>query len=310
MARAAGDDAPFSARSKESRPMRKLNGIDRRTFLQSAAAAGAMEFTRLVPVARALAGKPANGTSYRPARIDNEYSLFPAGEREALSNPPLVGDFSHNGVVLASATRTVKLGESQDGWKLLAVADFNGASTAVFEKHVTHRGAIAFVTKDGGVIASIPKAVGRLASIRPRQIAAPDNVRLERLPRYMPGPDAQGNYILHSSEDPCYENVAALGPEFIGWTLAANEEAGPLKSVFLEADGTSRELNTNDENLWDPDINGALFDPVDYLPGEGRLTYEYLPGYSKRTLLGGYLHVADVGVWHPHYNAGYGCIAQ
>jgi hypothetical protein len=291
--------------------MRKLNAkINRRTFLQGAAAAGAMEFTRLVPLARALAGESESGASYRPARIDNEYSLFLAGEREALSRPPLVADFSRNGVVLAGAgaARTVKMGESEDGWMLLAVADFNGAATAIFEKHVTHRGAIAYVTKDGGVIACVPKAVGRLASIRPRPITAPDSVRLERVPHYVPGPDVQGDYILHSGEDPCYENVAALGPEFIGWTLAGNEEAGPLKSVFLEADGTSRELNTNDENLWDPDINGALFDPMDYLSGEGRLVYEYLPGYSKRTLLGGYLPVADVGVWNPHYKAGYECI--
>lgn len=287
--------------------VRKLNGkIDRRTFLQGVAAAGAMQFRRLSPLVRSLAGKSANGPSYRPARIDNEYSLLLTGEREALSNPPLVADFSSNGVVLAGGP--VKMGESENGWKLLAVGDFNGVATAVFEKHVTHRGAIAYVTKDRGVIACIPKAVGRLASIRPRPIAAPDNVRLERLAHHVPGTDVQANYILHSSEDPCYENVAALGAEFIGWTLAGNEEAGPLKSVFLGADGASRELNTNDENLWDPDINGALFDPMDYLPGEGRLVYEYLPGYSKRTLLGGYLPVADVGVWNPHYKGGYECI--
>jgi len=99
--------------------MRKLNAkINRRTFLQGAAAAGAMEFTRLVPLARALAGESASGASYRPARIDNEYSLFLAGEREALSRPPLVADFSRNGVVLAGAgaARTVKMGESEDGW--------------------------------------------------------------------------------------------------------------------------------------------------------------------------------------------------
>lgn len=289
--------------------MQKQNGkIDRRMFLQGVATAGAMQFARLTPMARALAGRPENNGNYRPGRIDNEYSLFLPGEREALASPPLVTDFSRNGVVLAASGRAIQMGDAENGWKLLAIAGFNGAATAIFEKHVTHRGAIAYVTKDGGVIACIPKTVGRLASIRPRQIAAPENVQLKREPRYVPGPDVSGNYILHSDEDPCYENVAALGPEFIGWALAGNEEAGPLKSVFLDASGMSRQLNTNDEHLWDPDINGALFDPMEYLPGEGSLMFEYLPGYSKRTLLGGYLPVADVAVWNPRHKAGYECI--
>ncbi len=30
-------------------------------------------------------------------------------------------------------------------------------------------------------------------------------------------------------EDPRYENVAALGPEYIGWTLVANEQSGPRR---------------------------------------------------------------------------------
>jgi hypothetical protein len=300
-----------SSTGSKGEPMRKLDGkIDRRTFLQGVAAAGAMEFTRLTPVALALAGKPAGSVGYKPARIENEYSLFLAGEREALSSPPLVAGMSRSGVVLAGegASRTVKIGEAANGWKLLAVADFNGAATAIFEKHVTHRGSIAYVTVDRGVIASIPKVVGQLGSIRPRPVTAPDNVRLERVLHYVPGPDVQGNYILHSDDDPCYENVAALGSEFIGWTLAGNEEAGPLKSVFLDASATSRQLNTTDENLWDPDIGGALFDPANFLPDEGSRMYEYLPGYSKRTLLGGYLPVADVAVWNPRYKAGYECI--
>ena len=291
--------------------MQGLNGkIDRRTFLQRAASAGALEFTRLTPFARALAGAAVTGAGYQPARIDNEYSLFLPGERESLVHPPLLSGASGNGVVLAGpgAARAIRIGEAENGWKLLAVSDFNGVGTAIFEKHVTHRGVLAYVTVDRGVIASIPKMIGKLASVGPRRVAAPSDVRLQRVPRYVPGPDVSGNYILQSGEDPCYENVAALGPEFIGWTLAGNEEAGPMKSVFLGPDAISRELNTNDEYSWDPDINGSLFDPTDYLPGEGALVYDYLPGYSKRTLLGGYLPVADVAVWNPRYKAGYECI--
>lgn len=283
---------------------------DRRRFLQGLSAAGAAEFLRLTPLAKALTGAQQSSSGYQPAHIQNEYSLFLPGEREALASFPLVAEFSQSGVQLAGkgAPGPIHPGESADGWKLLSVSGFNGAATAVFEKHVTHRGAVAFVTQERGVIGCIPKMVGRLSSIRPRQIAAPVGVRLERVQHYKAGPDVSGNYILRSGEDPCYENVAALGAEYIGWTLAGNEEAGPLKSVFLDAAGISREWNTNDEFSWDPDVNGALFDPTDLLPGGSPEVYAYVPGYSKRTLLGGYLPVADVGVWNPHYRAGYECI--
>lgn len=207
-----------------------------------------------------------------------------------------------------AAKKWLRIGDSVDGWRLLTVADLNGAATAVFEKHVTHRGAVAYVTEERGVIASIPKIVGRVSSIRPRPVSTPGGVRLERTARYIPGPDVSGNYILRSNEDPCFENVAALGPEYIGWTFVGNEEAGPLKSLFLEADGRSRETKTDGQSAWAPDMEGRLFDPTSMLPWGNPQLYEYLPGYSKRTMLGGYLPVADVGVWNPHYNAGYECI--
>ena len=271
-------------------------------------AAAALEFSRLTPLARALAGAPLSGKGYPPARIRNEYSLFLPGEKEALANPPLIAELGRGGVVVAGSAHPIHPGESAGGWKLLAVSDFNGAPTAIFEKHVTHRGAIAFVTPDRGVIGSIPKAIGKLSSIRPRPTGAPPDVRLERLARYTPGPDTAGMYILDSGEDPCYENVAALGAEFIGWTFAGNEQGGPMKSLFLDADGKSRQRSTSDEFAWDPDINGAAFDPTDLLPGDSPQSYAYQPGFSKRTLLGGYLPVADVGVWNPHFEAGYECI--
>ena len=193
-------------------------------------------------------------------------------------------------------------------WKLLAVADFNGAATAVFEMHVSHRGAIAYVTKERGVIANIPKIVGQLRNIRPRQLNNEGGVRLERVAHFQAGPDLPGEYILNSDEDPCYENVAALGPEYIGWTFAGNEQGGPLKSVFLEADGRSRQSNADGQPTWAPDMDGPLFDPTSLLPEDNPGIYDYLHGYSKRTMLGGYLPVADIGVWNPNYKAGYECI--
>ena len=166
------------------------------------------------------------------------------------------------------------------------------------------------MTEERGVIACIPKIVGQLSSIRPRPINTPGGVRLERTGQYIPGPDETGDYILHSDEDPCYENVAALGAEYIGWSFAGNEQAGPLKSVFLQADGRSREWTDDGQSTWAPDMEGRLFDPTSMLPWGNPQIYEYQPGYSKRTLLGGYLPVADIGVWNPQYRAGYECIVM
>ena len=288
----------------------RMPHFSRRSFLESLCSLGALEVARLAPTARALAGAPQDASGYAPARIVNEYSHFLPGEREALANPPLISAVHRDAVLLAGSASAAPLpiGASVDGWTLLAVADFNGAATAVFEKHGTHRGAIAMVTAERGVIARIPKIVGRLSSIRPRPVRAPENVRLRRTARYIPGPDVSGNYILHSGEDPCYENVAALGDEYIGWTFAGNEQAGPLRSVFLDPDGRSRQWVAGDESAWAPDMDGQAFDPTAMLPEGNPQIYEYLPGYSKRTLLGGYLPVADVGVWNPQYQAGYECI--
>jgi hypothetical protein len=172
----------------------------------------------------------------------------------------------------------------------------------VFEKHVTHQGAIAYVTTKGK-IAHVPKRIGDLSQIRPRPVHGAPGLKFERPARYISGPDKLGNYVLSLAEDPCYENVAALGPEFIGWTLVANEEAGPEKSLWLEANGRSRQFGTDPRSLWAPDLTGTLFEPLRFLPSEYH--YDYVPGYSKRTMLGGYLPAADIGVWNPKYRVGY-----
>ncbi len=241
--------------------------------------------------------------TYHPGRIENEYSKLLPGEQEALAAAPQVTAFGPAGlqVRLGGAAQTLAPGQAIDGWQLLAAIEINGVETAVFEKHATHRGAIAYVTERGGTIALIPKGIGDLAQIRPRPIVSP--VRLER--SQVPGSDVAGEYILRSDEDPCYENVAALGAEYIGWSLVANEEAGPVGSVYLSADGKSRQPARNPQNDWAPDLEGALFDPERFLPFDAPHKYAYKPGYSKRTLLGGYLPVADTAVWNATYNAGY-----
>ena len=272
--------------------------LDRRSFLALLSAAAGACATSFDSLAAAAQGTLPHG-SYRPGRIVNEYSQFLPGEKEALANPPAVLRFTGAGVEtrLGTAQNTLAMHDAIDGWQLVCVAEMNGVATAVFEKHVTHRGAIAYVTERGGTIALVPKGIGELSNIRPRQTNSPHGVRLTR--HQVPGPDIAGEYILRSEEDPCYENVAALGPEYIGWTLVANEEAGPLRSIYLMADGTSRQPARNSQSDWAPDLNGPLFDPEHYIPFANPGSYRYQNGYSKRTLLGGYLPVADTGVWNP-----------
>ncbi len=244
--------------------------------------------------------------AYAPGRIPNEYSLLLPGEREALETVPQVTRIAQGSAILHGETRSLRPGDVVDGWQLLTVTSMNGSDTAVLEKHVAHEGVIVFLTEAEGVILRVPKRIGKLENIRPRPINAPQ-VQFKRDVPYVAGPDRLAEYILQSNEDPCYENVAALGAEYIGYTLVANEEAGPLRSLFLEADGRSREISSQPEGqgLWAPDVAGRVFDPARFFPGEDPSIYRYLPGYSKRTLLGGYLPVANVGVWNPDSRAGY-----
>ncbi|MBZ5670555.1 MAG: hypothetical protein LAO04_12595 [Acidobacteriia bacterium] len=292
--------------------------MKRRSFLQFLSAtlpgvwAGAAE-SAADPSQAAKPPSVAERGRYQPGRIPNEYSLFLPGEREALKNSPRLLAMGPNFVKarLDSEERVLEVGESVGGWQLLTILpELNGEATAVFEKRVTHQGAIVYLT-ERGEIASIPERIGELSNIRPRPTNTPHGIRFDRPSPYVPGPDVWGEYILNSAEDPCYENVAALGPEFTGWTVVGNEEAGPEKSLSLEADGKSRQLMPIPEAAWAPDVRGRAFDPRRFLPSlygtYGRYPdlYEYVSGYSKRTLLGGYLPAAHIGVWNPKNKVGY-----
>lgn len=283
--------------------------LERREFLKLLAIAGTGSALD-ANVAFALAGNPAPPRGeYLPGRIPNEFSLFLAGEEDALKLVPSVGAISDGALTakLGSRSSHMRSGDVLDGWRLITIVGMNGVDTAVFEKHVTHRGAIAYVTEHEGTIAFIPKQIGYISKIRPRPTNTPDGVHLERAAHYVPGPDTAGLYILNSSEDPSYENVAALGAEYIGWTLVANEQGGPKASLYLEADGKSREIGgkPDADGVWEQDQVGSYFDPSSLFPGENPQLYQYTPGFSKRTLLGGYLPVADIGVWNPKYQCGY-----
>ena len=77
--------------------------------------------------------------------------------------------------------------------------------------------------------------------------------------------------------------------------------------MALSGVSKSREIagKPNGEGTWEPDQVGAYFDPARLLPGDNPQLYQYQPGFSKRTLLGGYLPVADIAVWNPNYKCGY-----
>ena len=308
-------------RCPRSKPM-----INRRFFLLRSAifTAAALPLRALEGAAGAPAHAPAGPSTqagpaasashgYAPAHIENEYSLLLPGEAGSLATPPAVWDIQAERVLAAehggarAGARRIHLGEEIGGWRLLALFPLlNGKPAAVFEKHASHRGAVVYLNEQGTVL-RIEKGVGDLANIRPRPIAAPYGARFERPASFPAQPDTPGNYILNSAEDPCYENVAALGPELIGWTLVANEEAGALKSLWLEADGRSRQLPSDAQAIWAPDLTGRLLDPERLLPSE--YLYDYVPGYSKRTVLGGYLPAADIGIWNPKFKLGYEVMA-
>src|SRR5579863_6701471 len=190
--------------------------MNRRSFLRGLSAIYAGTTLPRIEKVQPETSRPQDG--YSPGRIPNEYSLFLPGEEAALSVAPSIDHVDRASVNtrVGNTQRSLVPGNDIEGWELKAVADMNGTATAVFEKHVTHQGTIVFVTESEGVILRIPKRIGSLASIRPRPINAP-HVRFTRKVPYVPGRDEPGNYILKSNEDPCYENVAALGKEYIGY---------------------------------------------------------------------------------------------
>ncbi len=278
--------------------------LKRREFLKLLAAVGGA-----LSVDGAASALGVSDSPQAPAaRILNEYTAFLPGEEAALAVVPKATGLDGKNAVLSvnGKSATAAIGDVVDGWRLLAITPIDEKATAVFEKRATYRSAIAFVTVESGTIGVVPSWIGDLATIRPRQIAAPEKFQVRRESRHVPGPDVPGDYILNSSDDPSYETVAALGPEYIGWTLVANEQAGPERSLYLQADGTSRELNNKTSHAaWAPDEYGPIFDPSNFFPTFNAQNWEYEKGFSKRTLLAGYLPVADIGVWNAQYKCGY-----
>ena len=233
--------------------------------------------------------------------------LFFRGEKEALAQKievsSIVMQYERVAAACNGEQKNLQVGDAIQGWRLMAILPWhNGMPTAVFEKHVTHQGTIAFINAERE-LGQDSQHVGELSQIKPRQIISPPGLKFERPPEIVHEPDRLGAYILNSNQDPCYENVAAMGGEYTGWTLVSDEGVGVMKSLWLEPDGKTREFGEDPQNLWAPDTNGRLFDPYFFLPLP--FHYSYKPGYSKRTMLGGFLPAADVGVWNPDTGVGY-----
>ena len=274
--------------------------MNRRSFFHLLAATAAAHQWRSASLFAAVAS-PADG---KAAAIPNDYYRFLPGEREALAKPPLVTGFE-GGAVLAG-DRRLRPNDSVEGWRLLTVTDINGVPTAVFEKRCTYRGAIVYLAADRGVFATIPTFLGDISNITPRPIAAPADKQLSRRSMTHPGPDVAGDYILSAGGDPSWNTVAALGPEYLGWTLVGNQISGPERSLFLAEDGTSREFNNvPPQAAWAPDELSAVLDPSDFFPTDAAELWQYKTGWSKRTLLGGYTPTANIGVWNPDSHCGY-----
>jgi hypothetical protein len=278
--------------------------MKRRSFLKGVAAS--IPSAAFLRVPGFGASQQDNDPAYSLPTIVNTYTALLPGEAEALAAKIVVHHIDMEHAELEAAVgdenKKLKIGGSVAGWKLLALMPWhNGSPTAVFEKHVTHQGALAFVTADRE-LARIPKQIGELSQIKPREIVS-SKMKFERPVKISNGPDTLGQYVLDSDQDPSYENLAGLGKEYTGWTLVSDDGVGALKSIWLEADGKSRQGSDDPQAAWAPDTNGRLFEPFRLLSLP--FLYTLKPGYSKRTMLGGFLPAADIGVWNPDNAVGY-----
>ena len=284
--------------------------MKRRSFIKGIAA-GVSAALSPIPV---LADTKHSGEAQKPSSaatslptIVNEYTALLPGEAEILATKISVHkidmEYRQVDVSVGKENKRVNIGESISGWKLLAILPwYNGVPTSVFEKHVTHQGVLVFVTADRE-LARIPKGIGDLSKIRPREVLSSSRVKLERPAAITYGPDVAGQYVLNSSQDPSYEVLAGLGAEYTGWTLVSDDGVGVLKSIWLEEDGKSRQFSEDQQASWAPDTSGRLFEPFRFLSLP--YLYKLSPGFSKRTMLGGFLPAADIGVWNPDNRVGY-----
>ena len=145
----------------------------------------------------------ADKPSSRLERIPNEFTVLLPGEKEMLEQPIRANRISLESATIdlqaGDATKTIKVGESAQGWKLLTILPWhNGFAVAVLEKHVTHQGVIAFVTAERE-LARVPKQIGDLSQIKPR-LSGVREVRFKRPEKYAPRPDTLGQYVLSSDE--------------------------------------------------------------------------------------------------------------
>lgn len=128
--------------------------VDRRHFIELVVALGLSNTLKAASRSDDLGSNLASLASgrYRPGRIPNEYSLFPPEEKAALEIPPAVKAVANGALIaqVAGHSMTMRPGEQLEGWRLLGVFTIEETPTAIFEKHVSHRGLLVYVTEQRG----------------------------------------------------------------------------------------------------------------------------------------------------------------
>jgi len=83
--------------------------LNRRMFLELLAALGISSACEPIHLtAQQSDEQPANGT-YHPGRIENEYSLFLVGEREALQTPPTISSVAVDALTAQSGDQLLRM---------------------------------------------------------------------------------------------------------------------------------------------------------------------------------------------------------
>jgi len=109
--------------------------LDRRQFVEMLTALGVASLSGTAIVWGDERSTAKHVGSHIPGRIENEYTLFLLGEREALSTPPMVSAITQDQVTVHSGSQSLAmhLNDWLSGWRLLAIVQLKGVETAVFE---------------------------------------------------------------------------------------------------------------------------------------------------------------------------------
>lgn len=204
-----------------------------------------------------------------------EDTYYPPGEPPETEPLPFTkaGNLAADSATLVrsdGSKETVRLGESVDAWRLLAVTETPRA--AVIETRFWHTGLLVFLGENG------PALTVRLPVGDPRAIIAESR---KYPPDYMEAilqsnADLLGEKALAQGE-PSFEACAGLLPELVAYVPISTEHAA--RKVVIDPLGRIGALRPE---YGDRRIEEPLFDPSQYVG-------DLMPTHAKRGLLGGCL---------------------